>query len=191
MWTGAILAGGRARRLGGIDKSALQVGGASILDRQLAVLRSVTPHIMIVASSEDRYREAGVPVVRDRIQGAGSLGGIYTALVEAPTEQLVIMACDMPFLTAPFLVRLAALAADADAVIPRDARRLHPLCSGWSRRAAPHLRARIEDGRLRVVEALDGLDVREMDPRELARFDPDGRLLMNVNTPDDYTRATA
>ena len=191
MWTAAILAGGQARRLGGIDKSALLVRGTSILDRQLAVLRSLTPHILIVASDEHRYRDAGVPVVRDRIRGAGSLGGLYTALVEAPTDQVMVMACDMPFLTAPFLTRLATLGLGADAAIPRDARGLHPVCAAWSQRAAPHLRARIDQGRLRIVDALEGLDVREMDPRELACFDPDGRLLLNVNTPDDYARATA
>jgi len=191
MWTAAILAGGAARRLGGIDKSALLVRGTSILDRQLRVLRSLTPHILIVASDEHRYREAGVPVVCDRIRGAGSMGGLYTALVEAPTDQLVVMACDMPFLTAPFLIRLAALGAGADAAMPRDARGLHPLCAAWARRAAPHLRARIDDGRLRITDALEDLDVREMDPRELASFDPDGTLLLNVNTPHDYARATA
>ena len=191
MFSAAILAGGRARRLGGIDKSALPIHGTSILERQLAVLRCVTPHILIVASDEDRYRDAGVPIVCDRIRGAGSLGGLYTALVEAPTDQLVVMACDMPFLTAPILTRLAALGDGVDAAIPRDAHGLHPLCAAWSRRAAPHLRARIDEGRLRILDALAGLDVREMDPGELARFDPDGRLLLNVNTPDDYTRATA
>jgi molybdopterin-guanine dinucleotide biosynthesis protein A len=191
MFTAAILAGGHARRLGGIDKSALLVRGTSILDRQLGVLRSLTPHILIVASDEHRYREAGVPVVRDRIRGAGSLGGLYTALVEAPTDQLVVMACDMPFLTAPFLTRLAALGAGADAAMPRDAGGLHPLCAAWARRAAPHLRVRIDEGRLRIIDALDGLDVREMDRGELASFDPAGTLLLNVNTPDDYARATA
>jgi molybdopterin-guanine dinucleotide biosynthesis protein A len=191
MFTAAILAGGQARRLGGIDKSALLVHGTSILDRQLGVLRALTPHILIVASDEHRYREAGVPVVSDCIRGAGSLGGLYTALMEAPTDQLVVMACDMPFLTAPFLTRLAALGAGADAAMPRDARGLHPLCAAWARRAAPHLRERIDQKRLRIIDALDGLDIREMDPGELAGFDPYGTLLLNVNTPDDYARATA
>lgn len=191
VWTAAILAGGRARRLGGVDKSALVVGGRSILDRQVAVLRSLTPHLLIVASEEDRFRDSGVPVVRDRITGAGSLGGLYTALVEAPTEQLVVIACDMPFLTAPFLSRLAALGAGADAAMPRDARGLHPVCAAWARRAAPHLRARIDQSQLRILDALDGLDVREMSASDVARFDPDGRLLLNVNTAGDYARATA
>ena len=191
MWSAAILAGGQARRLGGADKSALEVAGRSILARQLAVLRPLTPHILIVTNGVERYRAAGVPVAKDCIEGAGALGGIYTALVEAPTDRVLVMACDMPFLTAPFLTRLASLGDGADAVIPRDARGRHPLCAAWSRRAAPHLRACLDAGRLRVLDALEGLDVREMDPDALAAFDADGRLLMNVNTPADYARAIA
>jgi molybdopterin-guanine dinucleotide biosynthesis protein A len=191
VWTAAILAGGTGRRLGGVDKSALRIGGTTILDRQLAVVRTATPHVLIVTSDEHRYRESGVRIVRDRIAGAGAMGGLYTALLEAPTEQLVVIACDMPFLTAPFLSRLAALGDGADAVLPRDAAGLHPLCGAWRRAVAPHLRARIDQGRLRILDALDGLVVREMDRGEVAAFDSDGRLLLNVNTPDDYARATA
>jgi molybdenum cofactor guanylyltransferase len=191
IFTAAILAGGRARRLGGVDKSALLIGDRTILDRQLAAIRGLTPHILIVANDEARYRNTGVPVVRDRIDGAGSLGGLYTALIEAPTEQIVVMACDMPFLDARFLAHLAAAGAPADVAVPRDARGYHPLCASWQRRLAAHLEARINAGLLRVADALDGLDVREIGPDELARFDPTGRLLLNVNTPDDYDVARA
>ena len=188
-WTAAILAGGRARRLGGIDKSALVVGARSILDRQLSLLRDLTPHILIVGADRSRVSATDVPVVADRIAGAGSLGGLYTALMEAPTEQVLVIACDMPFLTAPFLMRLAARGVDVDVAVPRSAAGRHPLCASYARRAAAHLRARIESGDLRVREALDGLDVRELGPDELAEFDQDGLLLLNVNTPDDYAKA--
>jgi molybdopterin-guanine dinucleotide biosynthesis protein A len=189
MWTAAILAGGRARRLGGLDKSVLPVGERSVLDRQLGMLRALTPHILIVGHDDPRYREAGVPVVVDRIAGAGSLGGLYTALMAAPTQQIIVMACDMPFLTAPFLVHLAARGAGVDAAIPRDERGWHPLSAAWARSAAPQLRARIDAGSLRIVDAIAELDVREIGPAELAPFDPDSRLLVNINTPDDYARA--
>jgi len=188
MWTAAILAGGRARRVGGLDKSALPVGERSVLDRQLGMLRALTPHILIVGRDDLSYREAGVPVVVDRIAG-GALGGLYTALMAAPTQQIIVMACDMPFLTAPFLVHLAARGAGGDAAIPRDDRGWHPLSVSWARSAAPQLRARIDAGALRIVDATAELDVREIGPAELASFDPDGRLLVNINTPDDYTRA--
>ncbi len=193
MWTGAILAGGQARRLGGIDKSALVVGSDSILDRQLSLLRELTPHILIVAGANSKIAPktvaADTMVVTDRMAGAGSLGGLYTALVEAPTEQVLVIACDMPFLTAPFLARLAERGEGVDAAVPRDERGRHPLCASYDRRIAGHLKARIDRGELRVGDALTGLLVRELGPDELGPFDPDGRLLLNVNTPADYERA--
>jgi molybdopterin-guanine dinucleotide biosynthesis protein A len=189
MWTGAILAGGQARRLGGINKSALLIGSDSIFDRQVSLLRRLTPHILIVTAETPQVRPPGTTWVTDRISGAGALGGLYTALVEAPTEQVLVIACDMPFLTAPFLARLAERGDGIDAVVPRDERGRHPLCASYDRRIAGHLKARIDRGELRVGDALAGLDVHELGPDELASFDPDGRLLLNVNTPADYERA--
>ena len=198
MWTAAILAGGQARRLGGRDKSALRVGAGSILDRQLGVLRTLTPHILIVGGHGPdppppgvRRASAGVDVqvVQDRMTGAGALGGLYTALMDAPTEQVLVIACDMPFVSAPFLAALAALGADVDAAVPRDARGRHPLCASYQRRIAARLKTRIDAGALRIGDALGDLHVRDIGPDELAPFDPDGRLLLNVNTPDDYERA--
>jgi molybdopterin-guanine dinucleotide biosynthesis protein A len=193
LFSAAILAGGQARRLGGRDKGALTVGAGSILERQLAVLREITPHILIVGGSAPREQIAGISKVPDRVPGAGALGGLYTAVADAPTEQVLVIACDMPFLTAPFLNRLAALGAGGggvrEAAVPHDARGLHPLCASYARRIAERLRTRIEAGQLRVIDALADLDVRHIGSDELAPFDPDGRLLLNVNTPDDYARA--
>jgi molybdopterin-guanine dinucleotide biosynthesis protein A len=203
VWTAAILAGGQARRLGGRDKSALRVGADSILDRQLAVLRTLTPHILIVGSafadaSADKSAVAkgsadngrtNVRVVEDRIAGAGALGGLYTALIDAPTEQVLVIACDMPFISAPFLTALARLGAGVEAAIPRDRHGPHPLCASYQRRVAPRLKTRIDAGMLRIADALRELEVRDIGPDELTPFDPDGRLLLNVNTPADYERA--
>lgn len=190
-WTAAILAGGEARRLGRIDKSALVVGTTSILDRQLAMLRGLTPHILIVTSDRGRVQTttAGVRVAVDRIPGAGALGGVYTALEEAATEQVFVIGCDMPFVTASFVSHVVERGRDVDVAVPRGTCGRHPLCASYARHTAAHLRARIEAGALRVGDALEGLDVREIGPDEVARFDPDGRLLLNVNTPDDYARA--
>jgi molybdopterin-guanine dinucleotide biosynthesis protein A len=188
-WTAAILAGGQARRLGGIDKSALVVGARSILDRQLTLLGGLTRHLLIVTNDRSRVQPVGVPVVVDRIGGAGALGGLYTALVEAPTEQVLVIGCDMPFLTAPFLQFLVERGRNMDAAIPRDEHGRHPLCASYARRTAPHFHVRIKAGDLRIGEALMDLTVREVGPDDLAPFDPDGRLLLNVNTPEDYRRA--
>ena len=191
IFTAAILAGGQARRLGGIDKSALVVDASSILERQVSLLRALTPHVFMVANDMSRARTIEIPVIPDRIAGAGALGGIYTALMHAPTEQVLVVGCDMPFLNAPFVTYLMEQGRDADATVPRDGRGRHPLCASYARRIAGHLKVRIDAGDLRVGGALLDLAVRELGPDELAPFDRDGRLLFNINTPEDYARARA
>jgi molybdopterin-guanine dinucleotide biosynthesis protein A len=188
-WTAAILAGGEGRRLGGIDKSAIVIEGRSILERQLSLLRPLTPHLLLVAGDRSRVPVSDIRSVIDRIAGAGALGGLYTALMEAPTEQVLVIGCDMPFLTAPLVEHLVELGRHADVVVPADAAGRHPLCASYTRRIAPILKARIERGELRILDALDGMNVREVGSAELAPFNRDGRLLLNINTPEDLARA--
>ena len=165
------------------------VGTHSILERQLSLLHSITSHILIVGRGGSEVQPGGIRAVADRIPGAGALGGLYTALMEAPTDQVLVIACDMPFLNAPFLTYLAERGGGVDAAVPCDARGDHPLCASYARRIAHHLHRQITAGNLRVGDALMDLDVRRIGPGELAAFDPDGRLLSNVNTPEDYERA--
>jgi molybdopterin-guanine dinucleotide biosynthesis protein A len=188
MQTAAILAGGRARRLGGRDKSRLVVGGRTILERQLDVLRRLVPRIVIVANAPEPFAGAGVPVLTDAVPGCGSLGGIATA-VEDAGGPVLILACDMPFVTAPFLARLIEAGREADIAIPRGLDGYQPLCANYAPSCAGPLRTRIEQGALKVVDLLADVRVRELGPDEIAPFDPDGLLLLNVNTADDLVRA--
>lgn len=189
--TAAILAGGRARRLGGLDKSALLIGRERIIDRQLAVLRQIADHLLLVASDPERYASLDVDVVPDLIPGAGALGGIYTALAASPDRQTLVIACDLPFLTPPFLQHLAAAGRDADLAVPRTHDGYQPLCASYSRACLEPIRRRIETGALKVADLLDDVRAREIGPDEIARFDPAGTLFFNINTPDDYARACA
>jgi molybdopterin-guanine dinucleotide biosynthesis protein A len=188
MQTAAILAGGRARRLGGRDKSRIVIGGRTILARQLDVLERLVPRVVIVANAPEAFADAGVPVLRDLVPGSGSLGGIYTALAEAGGPVLVL-ACDMPFVTVPFLARLIEAGQEADVAIPRGRDGYQPLCANYGPACAGPLRRRIEQGALKVVDLLADVRVRELGPDEIAPFDPDGLLLLNVNTADDLVRA--
>jgi molybdenum cofactor guanylyltransferase len=190
LWDAAILAGGQARRFDGRDKSALPLAGERILDRQLAALRRVTSRIVIVGGAPERYVDAGVPVVPDLLPDVGPLGGLYTALRGA-SERIIVLACDLPFVTAPFLDYLLRTGRDADVTLPRTASGLHPLCASYSSETAPIVRRLVEEGVRKVQEALGSLRLHVVEGQELAAFDPDGRLLANINTPDDYARAIA
>lgn len=185
----ALLVGGQGLRLGGIDKSALMVDGRSIRARQVAEARSVTPHVIAVSSTGVAPGNDGIPCVVDQVAGAGALGALVTALVESPTDVVVVVAGDMPFITGAFLRWLASRLDGADAVVPRDAGGSHPLCAAYDTRAAAPLGEAVRSGVRRVQDAVSRLTVRTVGPGEYAAFDPEGRLLLNINTPGDYHAA--
>ena len=182
----AILTGGRASRMGGLRKATLAVGGTSIIDRQLAVLRTLAAPVFLVTSAQ-APRDAELTVVRDEYPDHGALGGIYTAIVASPHERTLVVACDMPFLNAAFLAHLVGI--DADLVIPKTSRGYEPLCAIYSRACAPSIRERLTRGELEASRLPDGVRVAEVGPETVAAYDPDGLLFVNVNTPHDYERA--
>ena len=185
MWSAAILAGGRARRLGGLDKSSLIVDGRSILDRQVTELAKLTFDILIVGGPP---REVPRParVVADRVTHGGPLGGLHAALEEAAGDATVIIACDMPYVSAGFLGHLLALTREADAVVPRDARGYHPLCAAYTRACLAPAAARLARGELKMTDLLDDVRVRVVTTEEMDDFGDHDRLLANVNTPAEY-----
>jgi molybdopterin-guanine dinucleotide biosynthesis protein A len=185
----AILAGGQASRMHGQAKSFLVVDGRRIIDRQLDVLRQLFGEIFVVASDPAAYAPLGLRVVADERPGEGPLMGILTAITRAAAPRVVCVACDMPFLSAAALARLADPSEPADVVVPVVAGRAEPLFARWSRACAPALRARLAAGDRAVHHALADLDVRRLDEAELRAIDPRLRFLANCNTPDDLWRA--
>jgi molybdopterin-guanine dinucleotide biosynthesis protein A len=182
----AILTGGRASRIGGLRKATLAMGGTSIIDRQLAVLRTLAAPVFLVTSAQ-APSDAELTVVRDEYPDHGALGGIYTAIVASPHERTLVVACDMPFLNPAFLTHLVGI--DADLVIPRTSRGYEPLCAIYSRACAAPIRDRLTRGELEASRLPDGVRVAEIGPETVAAYDPDGLLFVNVNTPHDYERA--
>lgn len=88
MASAAILAGGRASRFGGRDKSALNVEGLPILDRQMAVLSKITDDVLFVVGEQTTPPRSDVRVVRDRVTASGPLGGLDAALAAARHDAL-------------------------------------------------------------------------------------------------------
>jgi molybdenum cofactor guanylyltransferase len=190
MLAAAIVAGGAARRLGGVAKALLPVGNARIIDRQLAALGAVVSNIFIVAPDPSPFEGLDLRVVPDAIAGAGALGGIYTAILESPAPRTLVLACDMPFVNAALFRALAdEQHADADLVIPRTARGYEPLCAVYSKACAGPILQRIQRGDLQASTLPEGIRVREIGPETLAAIDETGLLFANVNTPHDYARA--
>jgi molybdopterin-guanine dinucleotide biosynthesis protein A len=185
----AILIGGRARRLGGQLKPLLSIGGRSILSREIDALRDIGVQHIVLIGRWTVDEPPPVPVLADIIDDGGALGGLYTALLVAPSERTFVMAGDMPFISPALLKTLVMQDAD-DAVVPVTAEGTHPLCGAYHRRVAMHVKACLDRGERTVRAAVDAMRLRQVGPAELSTIDPDSTMLMNVNTPADYERAS-
>lgn len=140
---GLVLAGGRARRLGGSDKTALAVGGRRMLDTAVAAL-SGAGRVVVVGPGHD--------VVEDP-PGGGPVAAVAAGLARVTAPVVAVLAADLPFVTAEVVARLVA---SAPAAAVDDDGRLQPLLAAYEtaalRKALPSVPAgaRLLD----VVESL-------------------------------------
>lgn len=179
---GALIAGGRARRLGGRPKGLLRLDGEALIDRLAALLAARCDRVIIVGDPAGPYAGRGLPVIADRLD-AGAPGGVHTALCEAAEAAeagdgwIWTLACDLPRLDGPTLDALWRRRA-GHAALYRAAGRLQPLAALWHTAARPTFAAAFAAGRPGfdpLVAALDAAIVEAADPAPFA----------NANTPAD------
>ena len=186
--TGVLVAGGRARRLGGAAKGFLRVQGVPIAERSLALFRALFDRVLVVANDPLPWIALEVPVVPDAIPGKGAPGGLHAALLAARTGWIFTAACDMPFLSEVPIRHLASRREGATAVVVEGERGLEGMHAFWSRGTLPAVERMLREGdpSLRAIAAAVG--ARIVPAREWRDVDPDGRSLENVNTPEDLRR---
>ena len=191
--TGVILAGGAASRYGGVAKGLERVAGRRIIDRVADALNDVTDDLLLVAN--DPAAPGWLPdirIQRDIVPNAGGLGGIHAAL-HAAGQPVVIVAWDMPFVPSALLARLRALGEDADVAVPESGSRrgVEPLCAFYAPSCLPAIEQSLADGDRRVIGFHERVRVARLPADEVSAFGNPELLFMNVNTPDDLTRAEA
>ena len=188
----AILAGGGATRFGGKPKGLELVGGERILDRLVRTLQTALgkPPLLVANAPDAADWRPDLRVVSDVQPGFGALGGIYTAVVEAPAP-VVCVAWDMPFVSEDLIRTLAQGLAAADAVLPQsDGRRgVEPLCAAYGPACRDAIAASLAENELRAIGFHQRIRVSIL-PLDKVRAlaDPD-LLFFNVNTADDLARA--
>ena len=197
----AILAGGQSRRMG-TDKAILRLtpDGPTLIELVLAAARAVADDVFLVAN-DDRLAHLGLRTVPDAFPGAGSLGGIYSAVAEARESHCLVVACDMPFLSPPLLRALADAPRDYDVLAPYLAvgtnrqggaqgvyETLHAI---YGRAALPAIRAQLAAEHYRIVGFFPAVRVRPFAEEAVRALDPELRSFFNVNTPERLAAARA
>jgi molybdopterin-guanine dinucleotide biosynthesis protein A len=187
--TGVVQAGGKSTRMGGRPKALLELGGRRIIERVLDAVRPVVDDVLIVTNTPDLYRFLDVPMVADVYPEHGSLGGIFTGLAAAPGDVAFTVACDMPFVHREIARLVVARAAEGDVVIPRVGDQLETLHAVYGKTCLPHIEARLQAGRLKIVGFFESVRVVEVAEDEVARYRAPEVAFMNVNTPEELERA--
>lgn len=183
----AILAGGKASRMGGIAKGLMPgESGISIVGRLIAELVAAgIADVVISANDPQPYASYGLPIIADVHREIGPLGGIEAVLqhLDSRFDRVVLLPCDLPAITVQEILKLlqvqkerpdrivAAAASDGE----------HPLCAVVPLAVLPKVSAAIASGAYgvgRLWKSLGCLTV---------QFDDASRLL-NINTPDDLRR---
>jgi len=168
------------------------------LERALGVLkqdRAALQDLIDGFNASTRQAELGIERLRGVAEGTGlEIAGQLDAATALRVSRLpwsLVVACDLPYLTRAWLEYLVAraLASDADAVIAMNASGAEPLCAAYCQSAEPAVRSAVSLGNLKVRSMLENLRGEVIEPEEWKRFDSDGYLFKNMNSPEDYEEA--
>jgi molybdopterin-guanine dinucleotide biosynthesis protein A len=165
----------------GRDKALLPFHGGALAGYVAATVEAAAGSVALIGDPQ-KYGHLGYRVLPDCRPGTGPLGGIQSALSYTDADWNLVVACDMPGLTAEFLGGLLELAegSGADALVPEGPTgRPEPLCAVYHRRCRANLERALAAGVLRVTGALAGLDVRRTKVEDSACFE-------NLNTPEEW-----
>jgi molybdenum cofactor guanylyltransferase len=184
--TGIILAGGLARRMGGVDKGLIPFLGKPMIAHVIDELKPQVADILINANREiDQYCSFGFPVMQDTIENfAGPLAGLHTGMKHAKTEFVLSVPCDSPLLPNNLAIHLmAALQTNnADIAIAKTGVQTHPVFCLCRTSLVSDLEKFLTDGGRKVE------DWQERHHLVVVNFDDQSMAFSNINTMNDLTQ---
>ena len=192
-----ILTGGASSRMGKA-KGLLEFGGEPLILRIARTIEPLVSSVTAVGPSE-RYAALGLQLIEDqqfgiageRGKSPGPLAGIASALSASRTDWNLILACDLPYLSREWLDWLLArtTVSNGQIIMPRTEGGSEPLAAVYRRECVEPVISALHRGIRKVTDAMAQLRTEFVTEREWHHIDLDGRLLRNMNTPEDYEEA--
>ncbi|MBI4844770.1 MAG: molybdenum cofactor guanylyltransferase [Nitrospirae bacterium] len=196
--TGIILAGGENTRMP-VLKSFIKVKGRSIISRNLSILKGLFDRNFIVTNHPELYSRLRTPMLGDVYNVRGPMSGVFTALLNSPTEWIFVIACDMPFISRELILSMADLRGNHDAVMPkspyspfskrgRKGDYSETLFAFYSRGLLPSMERDLCRGKRGLRDFLKGKRVKYINRKEALKTAGRERSFINLNTPADIER---
>ena len=195
-----VLAGGRGRRMGSVEKALLEFEGKTILERLLESLFRVVNEVIISfrdKNQEEKFRQVlekfpahEIRFCFDTLEDVGPLEGIRAGLLESRGEYSFVCAGDMPFVDSRVVDLLFEKARGHDAALPKwEDGRFEPLHAVYSKKMIPEIEKAFERGKRSVLTpVLEITNVVFVEVSEIREIDPELRTFANINTVDEMKR---
>ncbi len=195
-----VLAGGRGRRMGMVEKALLEFERKTILERLLENLFRVVNEVILSVRDNsqkeklfpvlDKFPDREIRFCFDALEDAGPLEGIRAGLLESRSENSFVCAGDMPFVNPEIVDLLFEKASGHDAAIPRwDERMFEPLHAVYSKKMLLEIEKAFERGKHSVLAPVFQMqDVVFVEVSEIREFDPELRTFVNINTVEDLEK---
>ena len=185
--SGVVLAGGRARRMGGVDKGLVPLSGRPMIEYVLAAIRPQVSAVFINANrNREQYERYGYPVIADTWPDfAGPLAGMASCMPHIETELMLTVPCDSPFvpvmLAARLLERLQS--EDAEICMAHNGERTQPVFSLMKVELLPSVESYLKSGERKIDRWYSQHRTVEAD------FSDQPRAFVNMNAPGDIREA--
>lgn len=176
-----ILAGGKAKRLNGINKGLLLYNNRPFIE---IILNTIAPLVkkIIISANTHEYDYLGYTVVSDKINGIGPLGGIITCLEYSDEQKNILLPCDAPFITEQILKSLIHHTAhsNADVIVARFCNTIQPLCAVYSKNILPLAYQQIQQQNFKLTDLIQKSATQYVDFNEEFK-----KNFLNINTLQD------
>lgn len=184
-----IQAGGESSRMGR-DKALVPLGGRPMIEHVITRVTGLGDEILVTTNNPDAYEYLGVSLASDEEPGAGALPGLRTALGAAQGDDVLLVACDMPFVNRLLLEYQLSLRSQADVIVPRWEGNYQTMHAVYARRKVLQaVEQALAEGERRMISFYPEVKVHTVTPEEIREHDPKGRSFFNVNTPEDLAEA--
>ncbi|MBJ9173924.1 molybdenum cofactor guanylyltransferase MobA [Citrobacter koseri] len=182
--TGVVLAGGKARRMGGADKGLLELDGKPLWKHVADTLASQLETVVINANRhQEIYQQSGLKVIPASLADfPGPLAGMLSVLQQEKGDWFLFCPCDTPYIPRNLVARLKAQRNSAPVVWVHDGERDHPTIALVNRSVAPFLQEYLRSGERRVMVFMRQAGGHAVD------FSDFKQAFVNVNTPEELAR---
>ncbi|MBU2510600.1 molybdenum cofactor guanylyltransferase [bacterium] len=189
-----ILAGGKSSRMGQ-DKSLLEIGGRTLLERVISSVSPLAGEIVIMLSQTQKIpvivsdNRPAIKYGRDHLPERGPLQGIADAIpyINKEMEYVFVLSCDLPHLTWEWLYQMQqdlVKSRFAQIVCSKDGNHLNPLIAIYRATILLDATSLVKSGKSSCLALLDDRKVIHVSPPQTQ-----SHIISNINTPLDYREA--